>query len=176
MYFCFDATPLTWTTCCCYGHQARHGIITDQYPTSNMDWILSDIHRHCESMRLAKSEPRFNIETVFPGMGFSIIKIRRPWDEDMMGFPILVKPHLYIEKAPDSSLMYEISLVDLYSKFNIILNAHIKAILPKGPYLPCVSMAGRALLAGYHRYIQKIHMWSWSLLNGFLFVWCQATT
>ena len=23
----------------------------------------------------------------------------------------------------------------------------------KGPYLPCVSMAGRALLAGYHRYV-----------------------
>ena len=28
----------------------------------------------------------------------------------------------------------------------------IEGILPKGPYLPCVSMAGRALLAGYHRY------------------------
>ena len=27
--------------------------------------------------------------------------------------------------------------------------ALIKGILPKGPYLPCVSMAGRALLAGY---------------------------
>ena len=27
----------------------------------------------------------------------------------------------------------------------------IEGILPKGPYLPCVSMAGRALLAGYHR-------------------------
>ena len=27
----------------------------------------------------------------------------------------------------------------------------IKGILPKGPYMPCVSMAGRALLAGYHR-------------------------
>ena len=26
-------------------------------------------------------------------------------------------------------------------------------ILPKGPYLPCVSMAGRALLAGYPRYV-----------------------
>ena len=26
-----------------------------------------------------------------------------------------------------------------------------EGILPKGPYLPCVSMAGRALLAGYHR-------------------------
>ena len=30
----------------------------------------------------------------------------------------------------------------------------IKGILPKGPYLPCVSMAGRALLAGYPRYIR----------------------
>ena len=29
---------------------------------------------------------------------------------------------------------------------------HIEGILPKGPYLPCVSMAGRALLAGYHWY------------------------
>ena len=27
----------------------------------------------------------------------------------------------------------------------------IDGILPKGPYLPCVSMAGRALLAGYPR-------------------------
>ena len=29
---------------------------------------------------------------------------------------------------------------------------YIEGILWKGPYLPCVSMAGRALLAGYHRY------------------------
>ena len=28
----------------------------------------------------------------------------------------------------------------------------IEGFLPKGPYLSCVSMAGRALLAGYHRY------------------------
>ena len=28
---------------------------------------------------------------------------------------------------------------------------HVEGILPKGPYLPCVSMAGRALLAGYPR-------------------------
>ena len=27
----------------------------------------------------------------------------------------------------------------------------IEGILPKEPYLPCVSMAGRAILAGYHR-------------------------
>ena len=31
-----------------------------------------------------------------------------------------------------------------------ILTYQIEGILPKGPYLPCVSMAGRALLAGYH--------------------------
>ena len=30
---------------------------------------------------------------------------------------------------------------------------HIEGILPKGPYLPCVSMAGWALLAGYPRYL-----------------------
>ena len=29
---------------------------------------------------------------------------------------------------------------------------YIEGILQKGPYLPCVSMAGRALLAGYPRY------------------------
>ena len=29
----------------------------------------------------------------------------------------------------------------------------IEGILPKGPYLPWVSMAGRALLAGYHRHL-----------------------
>ena len=32
-------------------------------------------------------------------------------------------------------------------------SAYIEGILPKGPYLPCVSMAGRALLAGYPRYV-----------------------
>ena len=32
------------------------------------------------------------------------------------------------------------------------LGEHIEGILPKGPYLPCVSMAGGALLAGYPRY------------------------
>ena len=31
-------------------------------------------------------------------------------------------------------------------------SGYIESILPKGPYLPCVSMTGRALLAWYHRY------------------------
>ena len=30
-------------------------------------------------------------------------------------------------------------------------HSEIEGILPKGPYLPCISMASRALLAGYHR-------------------------
>ena len=34
---------------------------------------------------------------------------------------------------------------------------HIESILPKGSYPPCVSMAGRALLAGYHRYRSAVH-------------------
>ena len=34
---------------------------------------------------------------------------------------------------------------------------HIEGILPKGPYLPCVSMAGRALLAGYPRHVWPKH-------------------
>ena len=37
--------------------------------------------------------------------------------------------------------------------------AHIEGILPKGPYLPCVSMAGRALLAGYPRYASANSTW-----------------
>ena len=37
-------------------------------------------------------------------------------------------------------------------------NMHTEGILPKGPYQPCVSMVGRALLAGYDRYTVDIYM------------------
>ena len=33
---------------------------------------------------------------------------------------------------------------------------YINGILPKGPYPPCIGMADRALLAGYHRYHGQI--------------------
>ena len=33
---------------------------------------------------------------------------------------------------------------------------NIEGILPEGPYLSCVSMADRAILAGYHRYSKDI--------------------
>ena len=41
-----------------------------------------------------------------------------------------------------------------WAKFFHIMTSsclQIEGILPKEPYLPCISMAGRALLAGYHR-------------------------
>ena len=40
------------------------------------------------------------------------------------------------------------------SIFKPIPRCIIEGILPKGPYLPCVSMAGRALLAEYPRYFR----------------------
>ena len=38
---------------------------------------------------------------------------------------------------------------------------YIEGILPKGPYLPCVSMAGRALLAGYPRIMDTDNSWKY---------------
>ena len=44
-----------------------------------------------------------------------------------------------------------------YCWFNMmschVNSLHIEGILPKGPYPPCLRMAGRALLAGYPRYV-----------------------
>ena len=39
---------------------------------------------------------------------------------------------------------------------NTAEKGYIEGILPKGPYLPCVSMAGRALLAGYRRHMVRL--------------------
>ena len=48
------------------------------------------------------------------------------------------------------------------NRFTHTIIPYIKSILPKGPYLPCVSMAGRALLAGYP---QHVNMYSSNLIN-----------
>ena len=48
---------------------------------------------------------------------------------------------------------------------------HIEGVLPKGPYLPCVSMAGRARLAGYPRYMRHwirsalVQIMAWRLFD-----------
>ena len=50
-------------------------------------------------LRQKPTGSRLNIKTVFPGMEFSIIKIRRSWDSliFIMGIPIMVRRRLYIE-------------------------------------------------------------------------------
>ena len=50
---------------------------------------------------------------------------------------------------------------------------YMEGILPKRPYLPCVSMAGRALLAVYHRYVLLVafDVQKWKGEFKFLLVW-----
>ena len=53
---------------------------------------------------------------------------------------------------------------------------YIEGILPKGPYLPCVSMAGRVILAGYHRHvywIKNISLPSYVFSSIVIYVICQ---
>ena len=61
--------------------------------------------------------------------------------------------------------VFESILYDLLGQINrssiglLCLAVYVEGILPKGPYLPCVSMvsmAGRALLAGYHRCFEPL--------------------
>ena len=63
----------------------------------------------------------------------------------------------YLDCSPSNDC-----LKDSYFLFNwspVVL--HIEGILPIGPYRPCLSMAGRALLVGYHWYM---HQWIGSAL------------
>ena len=62
---------------------------------------LSFIICHAWCYNGTSHSPRFNIKSVFPGMGISIINIRRSWDclIYIMGIPLLARRYLYIEKA-----------------------------------------------------------------------------
>ena len=46
--------------------------------------------------------PCFNIKDIFPGVGIPIMKIRQSYDSIIfiMGIPILVRLHLYLDMAP----------------------------------------------------------------------------
>ena len=69
----------------------------------------------------------------------------------IMGSPL--QPQMSLSQEGNPRLVRINSLCS-ESRLNIkIAGPHIEGILPKGPYLPCVSMAGRALLAGYHWHI-----------------------
>ena len=67
-------------------------------PVSHMDIIF--IQYPCREMLLSRA--RLKIKTVCPGMGISIIKIRRSWDSliFIMRIPIPVRRRLCIEMAP----------------------------------------------------------------------------
>ena len=51
--------------------------------------------------RIFNSRLYFNIKTVFPSIGIPIIKVRWLWDSlvSVVGIPILVRRHVYIEMA-----------------------------------------------------------------------------
>ena len=49
--------------------------------------------------------------------------------------------------------MLGLKLIHVTVSKRVLWCRHIEGILPEGPYLPCVSMAGRALLAVYPRII-----------------------
>ena len=75
------------------------------------------------------------------GFGLLAIWCRRPWVR-------------ILHSAEEDNLSpFDSNIACLCQSIEINNNKHIEGILPKGPYLPCVSMAGRALLAGYPRYI-----------------------
>ena len=55
--------------------------------------------RHEQRERNSSVRARFNIKTVFPGMGIPMLNIRRSRDRLIfnMGIPILVRRQLYVE-------------------------------------------------------------------------------
>ena len=56
---------------------------------------------------------------------------------------VICHTHIYI------ALDFMVTYVELHGDH--FASTQLEGILAKGPYLPCVSMAGRALLAGYPR-------------------------
>ena len=62
--------------------------------------------------------PHLNIKTIFPGMETIIIKIRWSWEclIFIMGIPILIRLHLYIETGPDGKNEFE-NLSYLFAQF-----------------------------------------------------------
>ena len=62
-----------------------------------------------------------------------------------------------------------------YSTYTCSKTTHIKGILSKGPYRPCVSMAGRALLAGYPGYSHWRHRSSFYYVHAFEIIFYKYT-
>ena len=76
---------------------SQHQAIT----SNNIDiWLIRSQDHILQCFLWKRPGPCLNIKTVFPGMGIPMIKIRLSRDRRNMGFPTLVRQHLYIEKGP----------------------------------------------------------------------------
>ena len=79
---------------------------TDGYSGTEADnwhrW-LNNVSQHIPGPMYTRERtgPRLNIKTIFTGMGMSIMKIRLSWDPliFIMGIPLLIRRHHYIEAA-----------------------------------------------------------------------------
>ena len=94
-------------------------------------------------LHLLVSSPYLNIKAVFTDMGIVMIKIRRTWDRliFIMGIPILVKQHLYIEwndyfgsnfEYKDILSAKKIPIVEirqLYDGLNFMIGVHAQHLL-----------------------------------------------
>ena len=67
-----------------------------------------------------------NIDTIFPGVGISIMKIRQSWDHliFIMGTSLLLRRHLYIKTAPWWPFMGLLHVDDLMQDSNISNSEH----------------------------------------------------
>ena len=74
--------------------------------------------------------PRLNVNPVFPGVGIAITKIRRSWDclIFIMGIPILVRRHRYIEMSP--GLLVLIMAARLTCPIENSLYSHLRLQVP----------------------------------------------
>ena len=102
----------------------------------------------------------------FPGeyRGLDIVKFRtiNRYIKYYPGFPITAawsSNFSYCNILHRGLSCYIRQLYKLRYQTFMTLYAYIEGILPKGPYLLCVSMAGRALSAGHYRYVIWISNW-----------------
>ena len=91
------------------------------------------------------------------------------WQVHSWDFPVMTVHHQVDREAVQICFVHHMMLLQISQPFldmqcsnqvseDIMLcwrngQKHMEGILPKGPYPPCVSIAGRALLAGYPWYI-----------------------
>ena len=128
---------------------------------ADIEGILPKIHRAWSIM--ASLILKADIEGILP-------KIHRAWS--IMASLILkadiegILPKIHRAWSIMASLILKADIEGILPKIHrawsimasLILKADIEGILPKGLYLPCVSMAGRALLAGYHQHVTIVFM------------------